>query len=292
MRSMTGYGRGEGDNGALSIVIEVKAVNHRYSEITIKQPRQFLALEDKMKKVISSYIERGKVDVFVRTKELAEASKPVQVDNQRALAYHEAMLELTAMIPGAAYKPDPYRLLTLPDVICQSDDEPDVKEIWPLMEQVLRQAMENHVAMREQEGAHIGDNLREKVAGMQQLTAQVAERSPLVLADYKEKLEARIAELLNNAAVEPERLAQEVAYFAEKSCIDEELVRLQSHFEQFYKIADQSGSIGRKLDFLIQEMNRETNTIGSKANDLETGRLVVEMKSELEKLREQVQNIE
>ncbi len=292
MRSMTGYGRGEGDNGALNIVIEVKAVNHRYSEITIKQPRQFLALEDKMKKVISSYIERGKVDVFVRTKELAEANKPVQVDKQRALAYHEAMQELTALIPGAAYKPDPYRLLTLPEVICQSDDEPDVKEIWPLVEQVLRQAMENHVAMREQEGAHIGDNLREKVAGMQKLTAQVAERSPLVLADYKEKLEARIAELLNNAAVEPERLAQEVAFFAEKSCIDEELVRLQSHFEQFYKIADQNGSIGRKLDFLIQEMNRETNTIGSKANDLETGRLVVEMKSELEKLREQVQNIE
>ena len=292
MRSMTGYGRGEGDNGALNIVIEVKAVNHRYSEITIKQPRQFLALEDKMKKVISSYIERGKVDVFVRTKELAEANKPVQVDKQRALAYHEAMQELTALIPGAAYKPDPYRLLTLPEVICQSDDEPDVKEIWPLVEQVLRQAMENHVAMREQEGAHIGDNLREKVAGMQKLTAQVAERSPLVLADYKEKLEARIAELLNNAAVEPERLAQEVAFFAEKSCIDEELVRLQSHFEQFYKIADQNGSIGRNLDFLIQEMNRETNTIGSKANDLETGRLVVEMKSELEKLREQVQNIE
>lgn len=292
MRSMTGYGRGEGDNGALNIVIEVKAVNHRYSEITIKQPRQFLALEDKMKKVISSYIERGKVDVFVRTKELAEANKPVQVDKQRALAYHEAMQELTTLIPGAAYKPDPYRLLTLPEVICQSDDEPDVKEIWPLVEQVLRQAMENHVAMREQEGAHIGDNLREKVAGMQKLTAQVAERSPLVLADYKEKLEARIAELLNNAAVEPERLAQEVAFFAEKSCIDEELVRLQSHFEQFYKIADQNGSIGRKLDFLIQEMNRETNTIGSKANDLETGRLVVEMKSELEKLREQVQNIE
>ncbi len=292
MRSMTGYGRGEGDNGALNIVIEVKAVNHRYSEITIKQPRQFLALEDKMKKVISSYIERGKVDVFVRTKELAEANKPVQVDKQRALAYHEAMQELTALIPGAAYKPDPYRLLTLPEVICQSDDEPDVKEIWPLVEQVLRQAMENHVAMREQEGVHIGDNLREKVAGMQKLTAQVAERSPLVLADYKEKLEARIAELLNNAAAEPERLAQEVAFFAEKSCIDEELVRLQSHFEQFYKIADQNGSIGRKLDFLIQEMNRETNTIGSKANDLETGRLVVEMKSELEKLREQVQNIE
>lgn len=291
MRSMTGYGRGESDNGMLKIVVEVKAVNHRYSEITIKQPRMFLALEDKMKKVIGEYIERGKVDVFVRTQELADAEKPVQIDQQRALAYHSAMQQLADAV-GAAYTADPYRLLTLPDVILKEENEPDVKALWPLMEQALRQAMEHHVAMREQEGAHIGDNLREKVAGLQQLAAQVSDRSPLILVDYKERLEARIAELLDNAAVDPERLAQEVAYFAEKSCIDEELVRLQSHFEQFYQIADQTGSIGRKLDFLIQEMNRETNTIGSKANDLETGRLVVDMKSELEKVREQVQNIE
>ena len=291
MRSMTGYGRGEGDNGALKIVVEVKAVNHRYSEITIKQPRMFLALEDKMKKVIGEYIERGKVDVFVRTQELADAEKPVQIDEKRALAYHEALKGLAEAV-GTNYNPDPFRLMTLPDVILKEENEPDVKALWPLMEQVLRQAMDNHIAMREQEGAHIGENLREKVAGLQSLAAQVTERSPQVLTEYKEKLEGRIAELLENAAVDPERLAQEVAYFAEKSCIDEELVRLQSHFEQFYIIADQSGSIGRKLDFLIQEMNRETNTIGSKANDLETGRLVVEMKSELEKVREQVQNIE
>ena len=291
MRSMTGYGRGEGDNGALKIVVEVKAVNHRYSEITIKQPRMFLALEDKMKKVIGEYIERGKVDVFVRTQELADAEKPVQIDEKRALAYHEALKGLAEAV-GTNYNPDPFRLMTLPDVILKEENEPDVKALWPLMEQVLRQAMENHIAMREQEGAHIGENLREKVAGLQSLAAQVTERSPQVLNEYKEKLESRIAELMANAAVDPERLAQEVAYFAEKSCIDEELVRLQSHFEQFYIIAGQSGSIGRKLDFLIQEMNRETNTIGSKANDLETGRLVVEMKSELEKVREQVQNIE
>ena len=291
MRSMTGYGRGEGDNGALKIVVEVKAVNHRYSEITIKQPRMFLALEDKMKKVIGEYIARGKVDVFVRTPELADAEKPVQIDEKRALAYHEALKGLAESV-GTNYNPDPFRLMTLPDVILKEENEPDVKALWPLMEQVLRQAMENHIAMREQEGAHIGENLREKVAGLQSLAAQVTERSPQVLIEYKEKLESRIAELMANAAVDPERLAQEVAYFAEKSCIDEELVRLQSHFEQFYIIAGQSGSIGRKLDFLIQEMNRETNTIGSKANDLETGRLVVEMKSELEKVREQVQNIE
>lgn len=291
MRSMTGYGRGEGDNGALKIVVEVKAVNHRYSEITIKQPRQFLALEDKMKKVIGEYIERGKVDVFVRAQELTNGEKPVKIDQQKALAYHSAMQQLADGLQ-VAYEADPYRLLTLPDVIMKEENEPDVKLLWPLMEQVLRQAMEHHISMREQEGAHIGENLREKVAGLQSLATQVTARSPHIMTEYKEKLENRIAELLDNAAVDAERLAQEVAYFAEKSCIDEELVRLQSHFGQFYTIADQNGSIGRKLDFLIQEMNRETNTIGSKANDLETGRLVVEMKSELEKVREQVQNIE
>ena len=144
MRSMTGYGRGESDNGMLKIVVEVKAVNHRYSEITIKQPRMFLALEDKMKKVIGEYIERGKVDVFVRTQELADAEKPVQIDQQRALAYHSAMQQLADAV-GAAYTADPYRLLTLPDVILKEENEPDVKALWPLMEQALRQAMEESV---------------------------------------------------------------------------------------------------------------------------------------------------
>ena len=288
---MTGFGRGESDNGALKIVVEVKAVNHRYSEITVKQPRQFLALEDKMKKVVGEYIERGKVDVFVRTQELADAEKPVQIDQKRALAYHDALKDLAEAL-GTTYHVDPFRLMTLPEVIVKEESEPDMKALWPVMEAALRQAMDNHIAMRDQEGAHIEENLREKVAGLQQLATQVADRSPVVLVEYKEKLESRIAELLANATVDAERLAQEVAYFAEKSCIDEELVRLQSHFEQFYTIADQKGSIGRKLDFLIQEMNRETNTIGSKANDLEIGRLVVEMKSELEKVREQIQNIE
>lgn len=288
---MTGFGRGESDNGVLKIVVEVKAVNHRYNEITIKQPRQFLALEDKMKKVIGEYIERGKVDVFVRTQELADAEKPVQVDMNRVLAYHMA-LQKVAETANCDYHADPYQLITLPEVIIKEENEPDMKAIWPIMEEALRQAMEHHVAMREQEGAHIEENLCEKIVGLQKLTRDVAERSPLVLREYKDKLAARIADLLNNTVLDAERLEQEVAYFAEKSCIDEEIVRLQSHFEQFYTIMKQSGSIGRKLDFLIQEMNRETNTIGSKANDLEIGRLVVEMKSELEKVREQIQNIE
>ena len=168
MRSMTGFGRGESDNGALKIVVEVKAVNHRYSEITVKQPRQFLALEDKMKKVVGEYIERGKVDVFVRTQELADAEKPVQVDQKRALAYHEALKGLAEAV-GTSYHPDPFRLMTLPEVIVKEETEPDVKALWPVMEAALRQAMDNHIAMRNQEGAHIEENLREKVAGLQAL---------------------------------------------------------------------------------------------------------------------------
>ena len=291
MRSMTGYGRGEMDDGLRKIIVEVKAVNHRYSEVTIKQPRMFLAYEDRMKKIISESISRGKVDIFVRVQELATENTTIQVDIQKARAYHKAMGDLAVLL-GIEYNADPYRLLTLPEVIRKEEEEPDMDALWPVLEQALRQAMEQHVQMRMQEGTHIEENLREKIVGLQKLAVQIAERSPQILEEYQEKLKARIADLLGDGAVEEDRFAQEVAYFAEKSCIDEELVRLQSHFEQYFVIAAQDGSIGRKLDFLIQEMNRETNTIGSKANDFETGRLVVEMKSELEKVREQIQNIE
>lgn len=291
MRSMTGYGRGESDNGFLKFIVEVKAVNHRYSEITVKQPRQYLVFEDRIKKVIGEYIERGKVDVFVRTQEIAEAEKPVNVDQARMLSYHKTLQEFAAQ-NGMDYRPDVYRLATMPDVIQKDETEPDVKELWPTLETALRSAMDQHIEMREQEGKHIGENLAEKIAGLEQLRRQVAERSPQTLVAYRDKLNGRIAEILEDIPVDQERLAQEVAYYAEKTCIDEELVRLGSHFEQYAIITAQTGSIGRKLDFLVQEMNRETNTIGSKANDMEIGKLVVEMKSELEKVREQIQNIE
>ena len=166
MRSMTGYGRGEGDNGTLKVIVEVKAVNHRYGEITIKQPRQFMALEDKMKKVVGEYIERGKVDIFLRVQELADAEKPVQIDEQRVLAYHKALQKISGIV-GGRYAADPYQLIVLPDVILKEEPETDVQVLWPLVEQVLRQAMEQHVAMREQEGTHIGENLLEKMSDVQ-----------------------------------------------------------------------------------------------------------------------------
>lgn len=291
MKSMTGYGRGEQENTQWQIVIEVKAVNHRYSEVMVKQPRQLLALEDKMKKLVAQYIERGKVDIFVRMQEKAGISQAVQVDQAKAEIYHLALQEMAQRLQ-VAYQPDVHRLIQLPDVIAHREEEEDAKILWPLVEEALREALEQHVQMRQMEGNHIREDMMQKLQQLEQLTQAVAERSPLVLQEYQEKLRQRIADLLAQPSTDEERLAQEIAYFAEKSCIDEELVRLQSHFAQFRQIIEQEGSIGRKLDFLIQEMNRETNTIGSKANDLTIGRLIVEMKSELEKLREQVQNIE
>ena len=288
---MTGYGRGERETEKWQIVIEAKAVNHRYSEVTIKQPRQLLALEDRMKKVVAEYIERGKMDVFVRMQENAEAGHAVNLNREQAAAYHQALQDMAEYL-GVVYTPDVYRLAQMPDVMAQREEETDVKELWPAIEEALREALSLHVEMREIEGKHIQEDMLQKIAVMESLAQQVTERSPQVLQEYQDKLRSRIEELLEQIPLNEERLAQEVAYFAEKSCIDEELVRLQSHFAQFRQIVQQEGSIGRKLDFLIQEMNRETNTIGSKANDLQTGRLVVEMKSELEKLREQVQNIE
>lgn len=291
MKSMTGYGRGEQENTQWQIVIEVKAVNHRYSEVMVKQPRQLLALEDKMKKLVAQYIERGKVDIFVRMQEKAGISQAVQVDQAKAETYHLALQEMAQRLQ-VAYQPDVHRLIQLPDVIVHREEEEDAKVLWPLVEEALREALGQHVQMRQMEGNHIREDMMRKLQQLEQLTKAVAERSPLVLQEYQEKLRQRIADLLAQPSTDEERLAQEIAYFAEKSCIDEELVRLQSHFAQFRQIIEQEGSIGRKLDFLIQEMNRETNTIGSKANDLTIGRLIVEMKSELEKLREQVQNIE
>lgn len=288
---MTGYGRGESADGAVGLTVEIKTVNHRYSDITIKQPRMFLPLEDRMKRLIGTYLERGKVDVFVCLRPGAEAARPPRIERGRALAYDAALRDLAAEL-GVAYTPDPYRLLTLPDVIVPDAAEPDAETLWPVLEQALRRALEELSAMREREGAHIGADLAQKMEEVAALAEQVRLRSPLVLKDYRERLQARVAEFLAQTPLDPERMAQELAYMAEKCCIDEELVRLASHIGQFRSILAQAGSIGRRLDFLLQEMNREVNTIGSKANDLEISRLVVELKSALEKVREQVQNIE
>ena len=279
MKSMTGYGRGESENGELRLTVEIKTVNNRYCEIIIKQPRQYMALEDKIKKYISAHIERGRVEVFINTKEKAEKTGEIKINFAQALAYDKALAQLSKEV-GTEYQPDVYRLFNLPDVICHEDSEEDLDAIWLMLEEALKEALTQHLHMRQ------------KLQNLENFAAEVEKRAPMVAENYREKLTSRLNEVLGAAELDQERLAQEVAIFGEKCCIDEELVRLKSHFTQFREIITAKGPVGRKLDFLIQEMNRETNTIGSKANDLAITSAVVEMKSELEKLREQVQNIE
>ena len=207
------------------------------------------------------------------------------------MQYHQDLSQLAARL-GEAYQLDIYRLAELPGVIVEEDAEEDLKAVWPVLKAALEEALAQHMAMRQTEGERIRVDMLDKLEGLKRLAADIASRSGEVLEAYRVKLRARITELSEGVEINEERLAQEVAYFAEKSCIDEELVRLSSHFAQFEQIVNGAGDVGRKLDFLVQEMNRETNTIGSKANDLTIAQLVVEMKSELEKIREQVQNIE
>lgn len=291
MNSMTGYGRGECIEGDLKIVAEIKAVNHRYSEIIIKQPRQYLALEEQIKKLLASQIKRGRIEVFIKA-QLAEGAKAnVGLDQEKAVQYHRD-LSLLAERLGENYQLDIYQLVALPGVVVEEEKEEDLKAVWPVLKQALEEAMAQHMAMRRTEGERIREDMLDKLSGLKRMTADISSRSGEVLAAYRLKLRTRITELADGIEINEERLAQEVAYFAEKSCIDEELVRLSSHFAQFEQIVSAQGDIGRKLDFLVQEMNRETNTIGSKANDLTIAQLVVDMKSELEKIREQVQNVE
>lgn len=291
MKSMTGYGRGESENGELRLTVEIKTVNNRYCEIIIKQPRQYMALEDKIKKYISAHIERGRVEVFINTKEKAEKTGEIKINFAQALAYDKALAQLSKEV-GTEYQPDVYHLFNLPDVICHEDSEEDLDAIWLMLEEALKEALAQHLQMRQKEGDLICADMLQKLQNLENFAAEVEKRAPMVAENYREKLTSRLNEVLGAAELDQERLAQEVAIFGEKCCIDEELVRLKSHFTQFREIITAKGPVGRKLDFLIQEMNRETNTIGSKANDLAITSAVVEMKSELEKLREQVQNIE
>ena len=288
--SMTGYGSGEYDNGQLKIMVEAKAVNNRYSEYVIKQPRNYMALEDKIKKYVGMFIERGHVEIYIRVQYM-ESESQLHIDQEQATVYHDELRTLCRLL-GEEYVFDGYRLLSLPQVVIEEKAEEDLQAVWLVMEKALEKAMKQHMAMRKQEGAAIEADLQEKLTSLHNLHHDIETRAPQVIIQYQQRLHERMNELLNGVEIEQERLWQEIAIMAEKSCIDEELVRLNSHLGQFAQTMAEQGAVGRKLDFLIQEMNRETNTIGSKANDLQIGQLVVAMKSQLEKIREQIQNIE
>ncbi|HLO03585.1 MAG TPA: YicC/YloC family endoribonuclease [Symbiobacteriaceae bacterium] len=291
IRSMTGFGRGEAAGEYGRLVVEIKSVNHRFSEVVFRMPRAFMALEEQARKLILAQVNRGRVEVFL-TWEPSQAGKGVKVDKELALAYHNALKALGEEI-GSNHAISLDQLARLPDVLRVEEGSLEPESLWPILESAVLEALTRLIQMREREGEGLKADLTARLQRLAELTRQVAERNPLVVTEYKARLEKRLEELLpKNAVVDPTRLAQEVALFADRADISEEMQRLGAHIQAFHKDLAVDEPVGRRLDFLVQEMGREVNTTGSKGNDALIANLVVAAKTELEKIREQVQNIE
>ena len=289
---MTGFGRGEVSNEFLKFKVEIKAVNHRYNDVLVKMPRHIGYLEETIKKVIKEKISRGKVDVYINLEYINESAIDVKVDIPLAKSYKIALENLTKELQLE----DSVKLnniLNISEVVRTERKEIDEDLVWTTLKESLNIALENILAMRVAEGNELKNDILFKLENIERFVHSIEERAPNVVLEYKVRLKERIDRLLDEGtSLDEDRLGNEIVFFADKSSIDEELVRLHSHIKQFNTILNEEKLVGRKLDFLIQEVNREINTIGSKANDIIITKYVVELKTELEKIREQIQNLE
>lgn len=291
LKSMTGYGKSESvtDSGKLSV--EIRSVNHRYGEISIKLPRQFMPLEGEIKKRVSSRFKRGKIDVFINFEQPSGGTALPQVNFAMAKAYHDAFLALNHHL--GIYEPVPASIIIAQkDVLVSQEMAPDMEGISAALFSTLAGAMDSFGAMRSAEGEALHAEIAGRISIIHDAVETVAVRAPVAVAANVDRLKERIVKLLADVQLDETRFAQEAALIADRMEITEELVRLRSHFKQFDALLRLDEPVGRKLDFLLQEMNREVNTIGSKANDAEIAAMVVELKSEMEKVREQIQNVE
>ncbi|MGI6669109.1 MAG: YicC/YloC family endoribonuclease [Acetivibrionales bacterium] len=291
IKSMTGYGRGEISQDGREFLVEIKTVNHRYSDIFIKMPRHIGFLEDKVRGLVGRTISRGKIDVSVTYYNYSSNARYVTFDEALAEAYISAVETLRDRY-GLKDDITVSLISKFPDVLRVEQEKEDEEYLWSLLKIATENALASLIRMREIEGEGLKNALLERVDHIDEIVAKLTERAPEVPEEYRTKLMSRISELLGQHPVDETRLAMEVAIFADRCSIDEEIVRLKSHIYQVREALQMDMPVGRKLDFLVQEMNREINTIGSKANDLVITRYVVEIKSEIEKIREQVQNIE
>jgi len=288
---MTGYGRNEAVINGKKITCEIKSVNHRYSDYTVKVPRYYGFMEDRVRTYVSGFISRGKVDVYVAVESYDETDREIKLNTGLAKSYIDALCTLRDTF-GLKDDITVSHVARYSDIFRAERPEEDEEELWSAVLTVMQPMMEQFLSMREREGERIEKDLCQRVEYMKTLCEKIDKRSPETVKEYSDRLYAKIKEVLEDRAVDEARVLTEVAIFADKVAVNEEIVRLESHFKEFYNIISKNEPAGRKLDFLIQEINREVNTTGSKCNDIEIARLVVELKGEIEKLREQIQNIE
>lgn len=290
---MTGFGRGEINDGIRNFIVEIKSVNHRYNDTLVKMPKHIGYLEDSIKKQIRNVVNRGRVEVYINLEYISEGEVEVDVDLPLAQSYKNA-IDLLCEEIGLKNDISVELFTKFPDILKTKKRQEDEDEIWLCLNKAVDMALKNLIIMRIEEGQELAKNIKSKLLNINEIVKEIEKRAPLIVIEYKEKLRNRINELLDEKyEIDENKLANEVAYYADKSSIDEEIVRLYSHINQFIDtLQSDEDTVGRKLDFLVQEMNREVNTIGSKVGDISVTNYVVELKSEMEKIREQIQNIE
>lgn len=288
---MTGFGRCEISEGNRKMTVEMKSVNHRYLDVNMKMPKKLNFFDASIRNLLKTYIQRGKVDLFITYEDTAESNFSLKYNQELAgeyLKYLEQMAE-------TFHLENDIRVSTLsryPEVFTMEETQVDEEELWNLLEKALRGACQQFVETRIKEGENLKKDLLAKLDTMLENVEYISVRSPEIIGEYRKKLEDKVKELLEDTHIEESRIAAEVTIFADKICVDEEIVRLKSHIEHTKMTLEEGGSVGRKLDFIAQEMNREANTILSKANDLEVSNRAIDLKTEIEKVREQIQNIE
>jgi uncharacterized protein (TIGR00255 family) len=291
VRSMTGYGRFQETVDGMDITVEVKSVNHRYYEYSSRIPRAYGFIDERLKSHVQNYISRGKVDVYVWIETIDAPGSEVSVNHCLAKSYLNALNELSDKY-GLKNDLSVYQLAKFPDVLIVQRKANDEDAVWQAVCSVADQALTRFVEMRKQEGKALRDDILNRAETILKAVEMVEERSPITVKEHMDKVEARIRELLSGAAIDEQRLLTEAAIYADKIAVAEETVRIRSHVKQLKSILDSDEPVGRKLDFLVQEINREANTIGSKCQDVDLARIVIDIKAEIEKIREQIQNIE
>jgi len=291
IKSMTGFGKCEVMRNDRRVTVEMKSVNHRYLDVNIKMPRKFNAFEANIRNIIKDYAIRGKIDLFISYEDLSGKDANLVFNENIAREYFDYAKKFSEMF-GIANDMNVMALMRSPEVLTMEEATLDENEIFECVADAVKGACENFMNTRIAEGKNLCDDLILKLKALKETVDKISVRSPQVLEEYRIKLENKVKELLDNTQIEPARIATEVTIFADKMCVDEEIVRLGSHINNMISELNKGGELGKRLDFLTQEMNREANTILSKANDLEVTNMAIELKTEIEKIREQIQNIE